>query len=135
MNTNRKPTAAFVLSLIAGITVIFTSSLWCIWLTTNWNMHWMDEAMHGWEEHMYAWNLRGFTYILGIIGIISGIMIVAASIMLYLKTTSHELWGALIIVFSVTSILSCMGGFGIGLILGVSGGALAIFWKPLEEHK
>jgi len=135
MNINRKPIAAFVLSLIAGVTIIFTSSLWCLRLTTEWDMHWMDDMMHGWEEHMHTWSMGNFMYILGIIGIIFGVMVVVASIMLYLKPASHELWGALIIVFSVTSILSCMGGLGIGLILGVSGGALAIFWKPSEKHK
>jgi uncharacterized membrane protein len=37
----------------------------------------------------------------------------------------------LIIIFSVLSIFgSMMAGFGIGLILGLIGGILAITWKP-----
>jgi hypothetical protein len=32
----------------------------------------------------------------------------------------------------VSSILSCMGGLGVGLLLGVVGGTLAVLWKPEE---
>jgi hypothetical protein len=52
--------------------------------------------------------------------------------MLYKNPVQHELWGTLIIVFSVVSVISFMGGMGIGLLLGIIGGILAVLWKPQE---
>jgi hypothetical protein len=40
---------------------------------------------------------------------------------------THHAWGALIVVFSVLSLFGgATGGFGIGLILGLIGSALAV---------
>ena len=80
------------------------------------------------------WNFEGIAYAMGILGIIFGIVIIVVAILLYTKPTQHELCGALIIVFSVISVISCMGSMGIGLLLGIVGGILAILWKP-EEAK
>jgi len=88
--------------------------------------------MHEMEEHMPWWNFGDIAYIMGILGIIFGIIIIAVAVMLYINPTQHELWGALIIIFSVISIISCMGGMGIGLLLGIVGGILAVLWKPEE---
>jgi hypothetical protein len=82
------------------------------------------------EEHMPWWNFEGMAYVIGILGIIFGIIIIAVAILLYTDPTHHELWGALIIVFSAISVISCMGGLGIGLLLGIVGGILAVLWKP-----
>jgi len=37
---------------------------------------------------------------------------------------------ALIVVFSVVSTVSCVGGMGVGLILGIIGGIFAVIWRP-----
>lgn len=132
MSSNQKPTVAFVLSLLSGIFIILVSAVWCLWLVTGWGVGWMEGMMHGWEENMHPWNIEGMTYIIGIVGIIFGIIIIVSAVMLYINSTQHVLWGALIIVFSVISIISCMGGLGVGLTLGIIGGILAILWKPKE---
>jgi multisubunit Na+/H+ antiporter MnhG subunit len=50
--------------------------------------------------------------------------------MLNSKPQEHTTWGILIIVFAVLSIFgSAMGGFGVGLILGIIGGILAMAWQ------
>ena len=134
VSSNQKPVAAFVLSLLSGIFIIFGGSVWCLWLGTHWDMGWMDWMMHEWDEHMHAWNMGDIAYAMGIVGIVLGIMIIVAAVMLYMNPTQHVLWGTLIIVLSVISIVSCMGGLGAGLILGAIGGVLAILWKP-EERK
>jgi hypothetical protein len=76
------------------------------------------------------WNIGGLAFAMTILGIVFGIVVLISSIMLYTNPKQHELWGSLIVVFSVLSVLSCMGGMGIGLILGIVGGVLAIVWKP-----
>jgi hypothetical protein len=67
---------------------------------------------------------------MGILSIVFGIIVIVAAVMLYMSPTQHELWGALVIGFSVASVVSCMGGMGIGAILGLIGGILAILWRP-----
>jgi len=93
----------------------------------------MEGMMHGWEEHTHSWGFEGpFSYSMGLLGIAFGVIVIVASVMLYLNPNQRQLWGALIIAFSVISVLSCMGGLGIGLILGIIGGVLAILWKPSD---
>jgi hypothetical protein len=94
-------------------------------------MGWMEGMMHGWEEHTHSWGFEGsISYSMGLLGIGFGAIVIVAAVMLYFNPKQHQLWGALIIAFSVVSVLSCMGGMGIGLILGIIGGVLAILWRP-----
>lgn len=87
--------------------------------------------MHGWEEQMHSWDIENSaSYTIGVLGIVLGIVVIVSAVMLYINPIQHELWGALIIAFSVISVLSCMGGMGIGLVLGIIGGILAILWRP-----
>jgi len=132
LNSNEKPVAAFILSSLAGIFIILGGSIWYLWLDGHLDMGWMEGMMHGWEEHMHTWGFEGaISYSMSLLGIVSGVIVIVASVMLYLNPNQRQLWGALIIAFSVISVLSCMGGMGIGLILGIIGGVLAILWKPL----
>ncbi len=63
------------------------------------------------------------------IGLISGIIIIICALMLSSQPAEHTTWGTLIIVFSIISFFG-MGGFFIGAILGIAGGALALSWRP-----
>jgi len=131
MSSNQKPVAAFVLSLLSGIFIILGGSVWCLWLDGHWDMGWMEGMMYGWEEHMHSWGIEGAaSYTMGILGIVFGVIVILWAVMLYTNPRQHELWGVLIIALSVISVLSCMGGMGIGLVLGVIGGILAILWRP-----
>ena len=67
---------------------------------------------------------------MGLLGMVFRVLVILASVMLQLNPRQHQLWGAVIVAFSVISVLSCMGGLGIGLILGIIGGVLTILWKP-----
>ena len=135
MISNQKPMAAFIISLLSGIFIILGSVVWSLWWSAHWDMGWMEGMMHGWEENMHAWNMEGIAYTLGIVGIFLGLIVIVVAAMLYINPSQHEIWGALIIVFSVISIFTCMGGLGIGLILGIIGGILAILWKPRETKQ
>jgi len=66
---------------------------------------------------------------LSLIGLASGILVVISAIMLNARPEEHTVWGTVILVFSIISFLG-MGGFLIGAILGIVGGALALSWKP-----
>ncbi len=64
-----------------------------------------------------------------LIGLVSGVLVMIGALMLNTRPTEHTAWGIIILVFSAISILG-MGGFLVGAILGIVGGALAISWKP-----
>lgn len=71
---------------------------------------------------------------LGFLGLIFGAIVIISAIMLNSKPEQHSTWGTVIIIFSVLSIFgSAMGGFGLGLVLGLIGGILAITWKPTKK--
>lgn len=57
--------------------------------------------------------------------IITGSLVVVFAIILYKKPTNISAWGLIIVALSTLSILA-MGGFMIGGIIGIIGGALAI---------
>lgn len=60
-----------------------------------------------------------------VLGFASGILVLLGAIMLRVRPDKRRVWGTIIILFSVLSFLGT-GGFFIGAILGIIGGALAI---------
>ena len=76
---------------------------------------------------MVPWML-GTVPVLAAFGIASGIMVTLGSVMLYTRPVENHLWGAIILAFSVVSILGSMGGLMVGLVLGTLGGILALTW-------
>jgi len=85
---------------------------------------------------MMTWML-GSVPVLAAFGIASGIMVIIGSVMLYTRSSENHLWGAIILAFSVVSILGSMGGLLVGLVLGMLGGILALTWtdtgKPIGQ--
>lgn len=125
MSMKTKPVTAFVLSLIAGILMLLGGFM------AYWRIGWMGWWMHG-MMGWYSWYPGAILYPFGIIGIVFGILVIVSSILLYTNPENHELFGILILIFSVASVPSYMGGMGLGLALGIIGGVLAIIWKPSE---
>ncbi|MFX1521285.1 MAG: DUF6114 domain-containing protein, partial [Promethearchaeota archaeon] len=68
-------------------------------------------------------------YRLTAIGLIFGVLVLFGSIMLDNKPANKRAWGIIILVFSILSYVTG-GGFIIGSILGIIGGAKALTWKP-----
>jgi len=66
------------------------------------------------------------------IGVLSGIIVIIGALMLSVRPADHVTWGTMILIFSLISFLG-MGGFFIGAILGIVGGALALSWKPISK--
>ena len=79
--------------------------------------------------------MGGYDYISGsfaalsVAGLVSGIIVIIGSLMLNAHPAEHRAWGVVILVFSLVSFLG-MGGFMIGALLGIAGGALALAYKP-----
>ena len=137
MLPREKPTVSFILSLIAGATIIsggFMTSMVGVWLrsagfnSANGFVTWPGAPGSG--VGMFE---LGFA-LMGAMGLIAGIVVIFGATMLIRRPKKHATWGSLIILFSFFSIYgSAMGGLGIGLVLGLVGGVLAITWKPKDQ--
>jgi hypothetical protein len=148
MTERERPTTAFILSLIGGIFVLLGGGVMSMFGYWFWGtMGGCCGAYSGWGNGMMSsgfgmtgypsygtmgWPGLGF---FGILGLVFGAIVVISAFMLNSRSHEHTTWGTLIILFSVLSIFGgAMGGFGIGLVLGLIGGVLAITWKPTETE-
>ena len=91
----------------------------------------MSGFMDGWHGMMGSYGFpTGFMTGVSLIGLVSGIIVTIGAVMLNTRPTEHATWGTLILIFSIISFVS-MGGFFVGAILGIIGGAFAISWREL----
>jgi|SRR5438093_11403568 len=135
---NEKPVAPFVLSLIAGIFIILGAIVMSMFAfgmpSMMGGMGGGVSEMSGMMSNMYGGigmgMMIGLAPTFTIVGLVSGTVVVLGSVMLYTRPSANQLWGALILTFSVVSIFGGMGGFLAGLVLGVVAGALALTWRP-----
>ena len=131
-----KPTAAFILSLVAGVFILLGGGVMAMigsWMG-NYGYGMMGRYA-GWGGMMgTGYGMMGFGFgAMGVLGLIFGAIVIISALMLNSKPEQHSTWGSLIVLFSVLSIFgSAMGGFGVGLVLGLIGGVLAITWKPTK---
>ncbi|MGA3406798.1 MAG: DUF6114 domain-containing protein [Candidatus Bathyarchaeia archaeon] len=145
MSEAQKPTTAFILSLIGGIFILLGGGMMS--MIGSYGVGGMMNGYAGYGGMMggYGWGygpgfgmMRGYGYggMFGIAGILFGVAVIAGALMLYNNPTQHSKWGLVILIFSLLSIFgSAMAGFGIGLILGLIGGILALTWKPPITEK
>jgi MFS family permease len=66
---------------------------------------------------------------MAILGLASGVIVLVSAILLRSRPKDYTTWRVLILIFSILSFLS-MGGFLVGAILGLVGGALTLSWRP-----
>ncbi len=105
-----RPDAAIVLSIVAGVLILINGLL---------------VAIGG------AFLLVFFIPIgipLVILGLVFGLAVLLGAIKLSQSPGDHITWGAIILVFSLLSIV-IGGGFVVGMILGLIGGILALVWN------
>ena len=133
MTGTERPTAAFVLSLVAGVFIMLGGGMMS--MIGSFGFAGMMGGYGGMMGGMMGYPgygmMGGFGWgMFGLLGLIFGIIVVISAIMLNSRPEEHTMWGTIIVIFSVLSIFgSAMGGFGIGLVLGLIGGVLAITWK------
>jgi len=126
-SSQETPLTAFILSLIGGVFILlggFTLYLWSLY-----GGPWFDGMMGG----MGMMGGFGLPYSLMVgfelAGLVSGAFVLIGAIMIRMRPAEHVAWGVIVLVFSITSFLG-MGGFMIGALLGIAGGALALSWRP-----
>jgi len=129
MSVPPKPVAAFALGLVAGVFILLGSVVVSMFAFGFPGVMMSDTGMTGsmMGGMMVPW-MRGSVPVLAAFGIASGIMVILGSFMVYTRSAENHLWGAIILAFSVASILGSMGGLMVGLILGMIGGILALTW-------
>ena len=115
-----------MLSLIGGIFIVLGSLLsflmYSFWGTWGWGM--MGPWMMGGYGFPY-----GFMWGFSLVALVAGLIVIVGGIMLQTRPEEHMLWGILVLIFSIVSFVG-MGGFMIGALLGIAGGALALSWRP-----
>ena len=121
MGSTKKPEAAFALSLIAGLLILING------ITLGAVASFLPLIQMGRPSDLPI--AATILNTLMIVGIILGIIVLVSAVMLYRNPTQKTMWGTIILVLSIVSIF-IGGGFGLGLILGIIGGILALRWKP-----
>jgi len=76
--------------------------------------------------------LSGFMSGLSLVGLVSGILVIIGALILNARPAEHTAWGTIILVFSILSLLG-MGGFIVGAVLGITGGAFALSWRTTAK--
>lgn len=148
MESRELSVAAFVLSLIAGILILvggFLASWWFMVWQYGYNGYdgmmgdgmmgaggfggMMSGLMDGFQNMMHGFGFPlGYMAGLSFIGLIAGAIVIIGALMLRAHPAEHVTWGSIVLAFLVISFFG-MGGFYIGALLGIAGGALALRFR------
>lgn len=131
MSSQETPITAFILSLIGGVLIFMGGVVSSMWFMSGGYNSW--GMMGGSGGMMGGWGAPfGFMGGLSLIGLVAGILVIVGALMLNARPAEHTAWGVVILVFSIVSFLG-MGGFFIGALLGIAGGALTLSWRPISK--
>ena len=109
----KKATAGFIVSLIAGILILINALMFV--------------ALASLLEDLGLGFATGIMAGLAAVGLIFAVLVIIGAILIYMPG-KEVIGGILVLIFSILSIF-IGGGFLIGLILGIIGGALGIAKK------
>lgn len=139
MQQTEKATAAFVLSLLAGLWMLSAAGM--MGMMGGYGFGGMmggqggqygpsgmnhSQGRGGW---MWSSGMHGFGATWLWLGVAAGIVVLIGAVMLYVKPQERRGWGLAILIISAVDFFVGMGGLLAG-ILGVIGGALAMAGKP-----
>ena len=137
VSAETRAVAPFVLSLVGGVFILLGAIVTSIFTfgspTIVGSMSSSMSGMMGGMNDRMAMGMMGVYSIFSIIGLASGALVILGAVMLYSRPFEKDLWGAVIIAFSTLGILGGMGGFMVGLVLGIVGGTLALAWNPTPK--
>jgi hypothetical protein len=130
MQNAEKPTVAFILSLVGGMLILVGSAVSIVWSAIGNTTFDGFGGMMGYWHGMMGSYWSSYDYLLGfsVLGLVCGVVVVIGAFMLSLRPLEHVSWSVIVLVFSAVSFVS-MGGWFVGAILGIAGGALGIAWR------
>ncbi len=137
MATNQGPILSYVLSLVGGLIILIASIVNLVWFGSgapNFGGFggFMRGMMDGYHNFMGSYGSSyGFLAGISLLGLICGVIVVIGAVMLRVQPREHVIWATVIIVFSAVSLVG-MGGFFIGAILGIIGGAFALSIRQIN---
>ena len=122
----RQVSTGFVLSIVSGIVISVQGSLQII--RSQWGL---ELGLGEFRRH----SLHGVDFkVLGIVTLILGVMVLLGAFLMRIQGRERE-GGVTVIAFSVLTIFAG-GGYFIGVILGVIGGAFALsHYQPRPKPK
>ena len=129
--TNEYPRTASILALIGGTIITLSgvlflaASAFILPNLTYTNFH----VPQGLSASAIPGIVSGFVGLMGTFGLVTGAVVLVSSVMLLTNSGDRRTWSILVLVFSVLSFIG-MGGFVIGAVLGMVGGALVLRWRP-----
>jgi hypothetical protein len=117
---SRNAPISVIISMLAGIFIISGGLM--LFAMLGW---YGSTLMMGGQWHMYMFTYpRWLTALMAATSVLAGGLIITASYKMY-KEPENKLWGFLITVGSLVSLLS-IGGFGVGGVLGLIGGVMGL---------
>lgn len=137
MTSNQGITFAYIVSLIGGLIILIASALNVVWYSSgasNFGGYgsYMRGMMGGNHNFMGSYGgSYGFLAGISLVGVICGVVVLMSAIMLRMNPRQHMIWAIVIIVFSAVSFVG-MGGFFIGAILGIVGGAFDLSIRQIN---
>src|ERR1022692_959765 len=130
----RKPTRAFFLSFIGGILIVVADGARIVIMALHFSSV-MPNVVAPAYAMLQAAGLAGgaLSYLLAIIAVISGVFVIIGALMIHYRPAKAATWANLILAFSFLSFAGS-GGFFIGAVLGIIGGAFALIQRPNPKH-
>lgn len=124
-----RPTAAFVLSLIAGLWMLVMGGWMWSW-GEAWGSGWsgLGPGMMGPGGAGWMWG-HGLMLWAPWLGALVGIVVLVGAAALYARPEAASTWGIVIVVASAVNLFLGMGGL-LASVLGIIGGAIAAYWRP-----
>jgi len=129
--TNEYPRTASILALVGG-TIITLSGVLFLAVSTLIlpNLSYSNlNVPQGLPASSIPGIVSGFVGLMGVFGLVTGALVLVSSVKLLTNSGDRRTWSILVLVFSLLSFIG-MGGFVIGAVLGIVGGALVLRWKP-----
>jgi hypothetical protein len=123
----RQPTAAFVLTLLAGLWMLGTGGMMFGmgpgFVDGGGSWMWGHGMMRG------MMGMAGFGAWSPWFGALAGVILLIGAVFLYTRPAQSRTWGLVVLIVAALNVLLGMGGL-VASTLGVVGGALALAWKP-----